>query len=80
MSELHFSRNTIHFAEPLPLQSGAILSGYNLVIETYGKLKADKSNAVLVCYALNGMRPSCRWPKPRRPRRYWLVGQHDWSW
>jgi homoserine O-acetyltransferase len=37
----------------LPLQSGAILSGYDLVIETYGKLNADKSNAVLVCHALN---------------------------
>ena len=47
MSELHLSRNTIHFAEPLPLQSGAILSAYDLVIETYGKLNADKSNAVL---------------------------------
>lgn len=29
------------------------MSGYNLVIETYGKLNADKSNAVLVCHALN---------------------------
>ena len=53
MSELHLSRNTIHFAEPLPLQSGAMLSGYDLVIETYGKLNADKSNAVLICHALN---------------------------
>ena len=35
------------------MQSGAILSGYDLVIETYGKLNADKSNAVLVCHALN---------------------------
>jgi len=53
MSELHLSRNTIHFVEPLPLQSGAMLSGYDLVIETYGKLNADKSNAVLICHALN---------------------------
>ena len=43
MSELYLSRNTIHFAEPLPLQSGAILAGYNLVIETYGKLNAEKN-------------------------------------
>ena len=49
MSELNLSRNTIHFAEPLPLQSGAILPAYDLVIETYGKLNADKSNAVLIC-------------------------------
>ncbi len=43
----------IHFAEPLPLQGGAVLSGYDVVIETYGQLNADKSNAVLVCHALN---------------------------
>ncbi len=41
------------FAEPLPLKSGAQLAGYTLVYETYGRLNADKSNAVLVCHALN---------------------------
>ena len=53
MSELNLSRNTIHFAETLPLQSGAMLSAYDLVIETYGKLNAEKNNAVLICHALN---------------------------
>ena len=43
----------MHFAEPLPLQSGAVLSDYTLVFETYGTLNADCSNAVLVCHALN---------------------------
>ena len=43
----------MHFAEPLPLQSGAALSDYTLVYETYGTLNADGSNAVLVCHALN---------------------------
>src|SRR5882672_3105334 len=42
-----------HFAEPLPLRSGAQLRDYTLVYETYGTLNADKSNAVLVCHALN---------------------------
>ncbi|MCW5665340.1 MAG: homoserine O-acetyltransferase [Piscinibacter sp.] len=42
-----------HFAEPLPLASGAALSDYTLVYETYGRLNAAKSNAVLVCHALN---------------------------
>ena len=42
-----------HFDAPLPLQSGASLRGYSLTFETYGKLNADKSNAVLVCHALN---------------------------
>lgn len=42
-----------HFAGPLALQSGATLSDYTLMVETYGTLNADKSNAVLVCHALN---------------------------
>ena len=43
----------MHFAEPLRLQSGAQLADYTLMYETYGTLNADKSNAVLVCHALN---------------------------
>jgi len=43
----------MHFSEPLPLKSGAVLAGYTLTYETYGTLNADKSNAVLVCHALN---------------------------
>ncbi len=43
----------MHFAEPLPLQSGASLRDYTLVYETYGTLNAARSNAVLVCHALN---------------------------
>ena len=43
----------MHFSEPLPLRSGALLHDYTLVYETYGRLNADKSNAVLVCHALN---------------------------
>ena len=41
------------FEAPLPLQSGASLRGYSLSYETYGTLNADKTNAVLVCHALN---------------------------
>lgn len=44
---------TMHFAAPLPLASGACLRAYDLAYETYGELNADKSNAVLVCHALN---------------------------
>lgn len=45
---------TAHFAEALPLKSGARLVDYDLVYETYGTLNADASNAVLVCHALSG--------------------------
>ncbi|MFL6663271.1 MAG: alpha/beta fold hydrolase, partial [Rhizobacter sp.] len=41
------------FKEPLRLRSGAQLSDYTLVYETYGALNAARSNAVLVCHALN---------------------------
>jgi homoserine O-acetyltransferase len=44
---------TLHFDEPLALQSGATLAEYDLVYETYGRLNAARSNAVLVCHALN---------------------------
>ncbi len=43
----------MHFAQVLPLQSGASLRDYTLAYETYGSLNADRSNAVLVCHALN---------------------------
>ncbi len=45
---------TAHFTEPLTLKSGEVLSQYHLVYETYGKLNADKSNAVMICHALSG--------------------------
>ncbi|MEB0136982.1 homoserine O-acetyltransferase [Actimicrobium sp. CCC2.4] len=44
---------SMHFPTPLPLQSGASLAGYALTYETYGTLNAARSNAVLVCHALN---------------------------
>jgi len=41
------------FDAPLALRSGATLPSYELAYETYGKLNAARSNAVLVCHALN---------------------------
>ncbi|QOQ82290.1 MULTISPECIES: homoserine O-succinyltransferase MetX [Comamonas] len=43
----------MHFDEPLPLQSGGSIADYDLAFETYGQLNADKSNAIVVCHALN---------------------------
>ncbi len=42
-----------HFGEPLKLRGGAELPAFELAYETYGTLNAAKSNAVLVCHALN---------------------------
>jgi len=44
---------TARFTEPLRLRSGAAMDAYDLVYETYGRLNAERSNAVLVCHALN---------------------------
>jgi len=44
---------SMHFAAALPLQSGASIRDYTLRFETYGTLNAERSNAVLVCHALN---------------------------
>ncbi|MEA3393775.1 MAG: homoserine O-acetyltransferase [Pseudomonadota bacterium] len=44
---------SMQFDAALPLQSGASIRGYTLAYETYGTLNADKSNAVLICHALN---------------------------
>ncbi len=41
------------FDAPLLLKSGATLPAFELAYETYGKLNAERSNAVLVCHALN---------------------------
>jgi len=44
---------SMSFAQALPLQSGVAIRDYALSYETYGTLNADKSNAVLICHALN---------------------------
>lgn len=43
----------LHFCEPLALRNGSTLCAYDLMVETYGTLNAARSNAVLVCHALN---------------------------
>jgi len=44
---------TARFDGPLKLRSGATIERYELAYETYGRLNASRSNAVLVCHALN---------------------------
>lgn len=44
----------LHFDEPLPLRSGKSIASYDLMIETYGELNANKSNGILICHALSG--------------------------
>jgi len=41
------------FDQPLALASGQSLDAYTLAVQTYGTLNATKTNAVLMCHALN---------------------------
>jgi len=43
----------LRFDAPLQLSSGAAINGYSLMCETYGELNAARTNAVLICHALN---------------------------
>jgi homoserine O-acetyltransferase len=42
------------FSEPIALAAGISLPTWELAYETYGKLNAARSNAVLICHALSG--------------------------
>jgi homoserine O-acetyltransferase len=44
----------ISFGDSLTLESGQVLSGFELMTETYGELNSEKTNAVLVCHAFSG--------------------------
>jgi homoserine O-acetyltransferase len=44
---------SMSFSQALPLQGGGSLRDYHLSYETYGSLNAERSNAVLICHALN---------------------------
>lgn len=39
---------------PMPLDNGEVLGPVTLAYETYGRLNAKRSNAILICHALSG--------------------------
>ena len=41
-------------SKSLTLTSGFEINNFNLAYQTYGKLNADKSNAILICHSLTG--------------------------
>jgi homoserine O-acetyltransferase len=81
----------MYFGEPLALAAGGSFADYELVFETYGKLNAARSNAILICHALNashhvaGLNEAGElgwWDnmvgpgKPIDTRRFFVVGAH----
>ncbi|MEZ5742702.1 MAG: homoserine O-acetyltransferase [Sphingomonadaceae bacterium] len=53
-SAAQIATRSIVLPEPLSLDSGQSLAPVTIAYETYGKLAADKGNAVLVCHATTG--------------------------
>jgi homoserine O-acetyltransferase/O-succinyltransferase len=67
----------LHFDQALKLRSGAELPAYDLAYETYGQLNAARSNAVLVCHALNASHHVAGWYEQDKNNIGWwdnLVG------
>ncbi|SET54999.1 homoserine O-acetyltransferase [Marinobacter segnicrescens] len=60
---------TLHFDEPLQLACGQVLKSWDLVVETYGTLNQDHTNAVLICHALSGHHHAAGYHSPgdRKP-------------
>jgi homoserine O-acetyltransferase len=56
------------FEAPLRLNSGTVLAPYELVYETYGRLNAARSNAILICHALSGHHHVAGYTDPARPK------------
>src|SRR5690606_20371885 len=61
MSRLVVQPRFFECQEPFPLQSGAVMPGFTLAYETYGRLNADKSNAILLFHALTGSQHAAGW-------------------
>ncbi len=45
---------TVHFTGPIELTRGQTLPAIDVCYETYGRLNAERSNAIYVCHALSG--------------------------
>ena len=47
-------RDVLELARPLQLDGGQELVGARIAYETYGRLDADRGNAILICHATTG--------------------------
>ncbi len=62
---------TRRFDDPIDLDCGHTLPGYELAYETYGELNAERSNAVLICHALSGDHHAAGYHSPEDAKPGW---------
>ncbi len=62
---------TYHFVEPLQLKCQRTLPHYDIIYETYGKLNANRSNAILICHALSGDHHAAGYHSPEDKKPGW---------
>jgi homoserine O-acetyltransferase len=60
-----------HHPDSFVLQCGTALPGFELVYETYGRLNAARSNAILVCHALSGSHHAAGFHTPDDAKPGW---------
>ena len=61
----------LRFEEPLTLDCGRSLPGFELIYETYGELNSEHSNAVLICHALSGDHHAAGYHSPEERKPGW---------
>ena len=51
---MNIKTELLNFKDGIILESGEKLDSFDLMIETYGELNKDRSNAILICHAFSG--------------------------
>lgn len=63
--------SVLKFDQPLALVCGKTIPQYELIVETYGSLNAQRSNAILICHALSGDHHAAGYHSEEDPKPGW---------
>ncbi|TNC81861.1 MAG: homoserine O-acetyltransferase [Oleiphilus sp.] len=63
--------SVLKFDQPLALVCGKTIPQYELIVETYGSLNEQRSNAILICHALSGDHHAAGYHSEEDPKPGW---------